>query len=480
MRSRRSLMRRAGVGALLAAGLVLGSAALAQQGTGMRAVLGFSQGFSADTNRRLQTADPGRSLVSTTALSFGLRSETRTELFRLDSALNARAFDLPDEGRGLRLDNPGVSAAYRRDGARSGIALNASISRDRLRFRRPLEDFLVTVPVLDEEGLPVVDEAGEPVFEEIIVLPEDEDALIGQGRRLRASVSGRLDLGRGGPVLTTLTAGRTVLRYTGAPTRFDTTRDSLGVTTRLRLSPVTTGRVQLAFTRFDAEDAVRTQRDRIRLRFGVRHELSQVLVLDANFGPSWVITRLREPGTRSERRGLDGDLSLAYSLPNGTIGLSLAAITEQGGTRRSVSLSRSLDLPRGAFSGSIGLTRNVDGTTRTTGRLSYRHDLPNGSLSVQATQDFATTIEDETVAFTAVSVGYTHAINSVSGLSLSARYLARDEDRASFTATYRRALTADWNLNLGYRFDTVDQTAGRVRNHGVFLNVSRSFDFGIF
>ena len=479
MRKLRSRANRAGIGVLLAAGVLVGSAALAQQGTGMRAVLGFSQGFSADTNRNLSAADPGRSLVSTTNLRFGLRSETRTEQFRLDSGFNARLFDLPDEGRGLRLGSPNLSASYRRDGARSGLALNASFSRDRLRFRRPLEDFLISVPIIDEDGLPVLDDEGEPVFEDIIVLPEDEEALIGQGRRSRVSLGGRLDLGRGGPVGTTLTASRTTLRHSDAPTRTDTTRDQFGVTTRLRVSPVTTGRIQLSFSRFEAEDAVRTQRDRIGLRFGIRHEFSRVLVLNASLGPSWIITRQRIPDTREERRGLDGNLSLTYSLPNGTIGLSLGATTDQDGTRRSLNLSRSLDLPRGALSGSVGVTRDADGQQRATSRLNYRHNLPTGNLSVQASRDFATNVDDETEAFTALSVGYNHTINSVSSLSLSARYLARTDDRASFTATYRHALTRDWSLNMGYRFDAVERTAGRTRNHGVFLNLSRSFEFGL-
>ena len=472
-------MGRAGIGALAAAGLVVGSAALAQ-GTGMRAVFGVSQGFTADTNRRLEASDPGRSLAATTGLSFGLRSETRTELFTLDSGVNARAFDLPGEGRGLRFDSPNLRAAYRRDGARSGIALNAVISRTPLRFQRPLEDFLISVPVVDEEGLPVVDDEGEPVFEDIIVLPEDEDALIGQGRLTRLNLGGRLDLGRGGPIGTTLTASRRELRYSDAPGRFDSTRDTLGMSTRLRLSPITTGRLQLTFSRFDAEDLVRTQRDRIGLRFGVRHELSQVLVVDASLGPSWIITRERTPDTREERRGLDGDLSLTYSRPNGTIGLSLGAVTDEDGTRRSISLNRSLNLPRGSLSGSIGATRDAAGDTRATGELNYRHNLPDGTLSVQARRGFAINIDDETEEFTALSVGYTHTINSVSSLALSGRYLARTEDRASFTATYSRELTPDWGLNMGYRFDAIERGTGRVRNHGVFLTVSRSFDFSLF
>jgi hypothetical protein len=479
MRNSRSRAVRAGIGAAFAAGLLASVPALAQQGTGMRAVFGFSQGFTADTNRELAPSNPGSSLVSTTGLSFGLRSETRTEQFSLQGQLNARLFDVPNDSRRFRFTGPNLSASYRRDAANSGIALSASYNSDSLAFRRPIDDFLVSLPVVDDTGLPVLDEAGEPTFVDVIILPEDEAALLGSGTRTAGSLSGRIDLGREGPIGFTGTASRRTLRYSVPASGNDSTFDQLGLTLRLRLSPITTGRIVFTASRFDAEDAVRTLRDRIGLRFGVRHEFSQVLVLDASLGPSRVITRERTPGTRRVSSGLDGDIGLTRSLRNGTVGLSLSAITDENGTRRSFRLNRALDLPRGALSGSIGLARNAVGEQRTVGQLTYRHDMPTGTLSLRANRDFGINIDDEVEAFTSLSVDYNHAINSLSSFNLGARYLARTDDSATVTATYRRALTPDWNLNMGYRFDSIDRAAGRTINHGVFLNISRSIDFGL-
>lgn len=475
----RPLAGRVGLGVLLASGFLLGSAALAQQGTGIRAVFGVSQGFSADTNRTLAFADPGRSLVSTTNLNFGLRSETRTQQFSIQGQVAARLFDVPDDTRRFRFGSPDLSTSYRRDGANSGLSLSGRISRDNLRFLRPIDDFVIGVPLLDDAGLPVLDDAGEPIEVDVVVLPEEEGDLFGGGTRTRTDLSGRLDLGREGPLGLTVTASRQALRYADAPTESDRTRQQLGLDARLRLSPVTTGRVRLNFSRFDAEDALRTQRDRIGLRIGVRHAFSQRLVLDASLGPSRVVTRDRATGARRESRGIDGDIGLTYDLLNGTVGLSLAAVTNEDGTRRSLSVNRALDLPRGAISGAVGVARTAQGRTRATGRLDYRHELPRGALSLQARRDFAVNVDDEVEAFTSLVLGYDHAINSISSFGVDARYLSRTEDRASLTATYRRALTRDWNLNMGYRFDSIDRTAGRVTNHGVFLNLSRSFDFGL-
>jgi hypothetical protein len=465
--------------------MLAGSAVLAQEGGGMRAVLGFTQGFSADSNRDLVPGSSGRSLVSNTNLSFGLRSETRTQQLRLESAAGVRFFDIRGERRNVRFSDPEVTGSYRWDGARAGVVLNGRYAREDLRFLRTLADFVELVPVLDQDGLPVLDDEGAPMLEDVIILPEDPDDLIGRGTRTLTSLSARFDFGRDGPIGTTLTVDHRALRYSGGATDADNTRTSLGLETRLRVSPVTTGQVRLAFSRFEAEDAIRLQRDRIGLRLGLQHEVSEVLEISGGVGPSRVVSRNRVDGTREVRSGIDGDLSATYSLRNGTIGLRLSAVTDESGARRGISLNRSLELPRGSLSGSIGMTRAADGERLTTARLNYRHVLARGSLSLQLIRDFGVDERDETTAFTGLTAGYEHTINRVSSLGLNARYLSRDAgDEASLVATYRQALTPDWNLNLGYRYDLSERSflgigTRRASNHGLFLNLSRSFDIGL-
>ena len=450
----------------------------------MRAVFGITQGFSADSNRDLVPGRSARSLVSTTNLSFGLRSETRVQQFRLESEAGVRFFDIRGERRQIQFSDPEVSASYRRDGARAGLELRARYAREDLRFLRTLDDLVETVPVLDPDGFPVFDDTGAPVLEDVVVLPEDADDLIGRGTRALIDLSARIDFGRDGPVATTFTADHRALRYSGGATDADTKRTSFGVESRLRLSPVTTGQLRFSFSRFEAEDAVRLQRDRIGLRLGLQHEFSKNLEVNVGIGPSRVVTRNRADGTREVRSGIDGDLSATYSLRNGTIGVRLNSVTDEDGSRRSISLDRSLELPRGSLSGSIGLTRVADGERLTTARLDYRHVLPRGSFTVQFNRGFGVDARDETQSFTGLTAGYEHTINRVSSLGLNARYLSRDEgDEASLVATYRHALTPDWNLNLGYRYDLRERDfAGigtrRVNNHGVFLNLSRSIDIG--
>jgi hypothetical protein len=469
--------RASGLGLAFAVFMLVGSAVLAQEDGGRRAVFGITQGFSADSNRDLVPGRSAHSFASTTNLRFGLRSETRTEQFRLETGAGLRFFGIRGERHQVQFSDPEVSASYRRDGARAGLLLSGRYVREDLRFLRTLDDLVESVPVLDDQGVPIP--------EDVIILPENPGDLIGRGTRTLTDLSARFDFGRDGPIASTLTADYRALRYSDGATDPDNTRTSLGAETRLRVSPVTIGQLRLSFSRFEAEDEVRLQRDRIGMRFGLQQELSKVLEVTVGVGPSRVITRNRIDGSRDVRSGIDGDVSATYNLPSGTIGLRLSIVTDEDGARRSISLLRNLELPRGSLSGSLGLTRAADGERLTTARLDYRHLLPRGSLSVQFNRDFGVDARDETQVFTGLTASYEHTINRVSSLGLNARYLSRDlGDEASLVATYRRALTPDWNMNLGYRYDLRERDfAGigtrRVNNHGIFLNLSKSIDIGL-
>jgi hypothetical protein len=232
--------RGLGLGLALALSMSAGSA-LAQDGSGMRAVLGVTQGFAADSNRDPVPGGGARSFVSTTNLSFGLRSETRAQLIQLESVAGIRFSDIRGERRQVGFSDPELRGTYRWDGARAGLLLSGRYAREDLRFLRTLDDLVERIPVLGPDGLPVFGDDGLPVLEDVIILPDDPSAFIGRGTRALADLNARLDLGRGGPIATTLTVDHRSLRYSGGATDADSTRTSLGAESRLRLSPVTTG-----------------------------------------------------------------------------------------------------------------------------------------------------------------------------------------------------------------------------------------------
>lgn len=481
-RTRPGKRRTALIAGAVAATFGLGAAgfdAMAQEGgpSGIRLSFGIDQRFSHDSNRELSVPRVGSTTAATTRLNFGLTSETRSQLLSFSAGTNARAARLPGGTTETTLDEPRYSLSYSRESARAALNLSANYSSDRIRFLRPLDDFVTEL--LDPDGNPVLDPDGEPIL--IIDLPDDFDDLEGVGRRTFTNLNGRLVLGRGGPLVTTLSAGLQERRYTDAsPGLTDTQRANVAASFAARLTPTTSGTLRLSFERFENDNIAQTRRDSTRISLGFSHAVSEILSVNASIGPSRIETR--QSGVTTRRDGLDGALGLTYALPNGSIGANLTARTNQDGTRTSFNISRSLALPRASVSGSLGVTRSPDGDLFTTAALSYRQPLPRGNFSLALNRGIGRDANDNDVARTALSMGLSHQINALSSVNFNASLASRDDgsdDRASLGATYRQQFTQDWGVNLGYRYDTRDRAGGRAENHGVFLSVSRNFEIGL-
>jgi hypothetical protein len=86
---------------------------------------------------------------------------------------------------------------------------------------------------------------------------------------------------------------------------------------------------------------------------------------------------------------------------------------------------------------------------------------------------------------TQASVGYDYQINSLSSVGISANFaeLARsggpqlnDTTRSDLRATYRYALTRDWQLSTGYEYRIRDEDdIGEATSNRIFLTLQRSF-----
>lgn len=451
--------------------------AVAQDGRGIRLSFGIDQQFSHDSNLDLDLPRVGSTTASTTRLTFGLSSETRTERLFFSAGTTAILERGPSGDTTTTFDLPRYNLSYSRESARSLVSISGSYTTDLISFLRPLDDFLTEL--LDPDGNPVLGPDDEPIL--IIDIPEDLDELQGEGRREVTRLNGRLVLGRDGPLVTTLTAGLQDFRYVDAsPNLTDTQRYNVAAAFTARLSPVTSASLSLGLEQFRDDNLAQTRRETGRIRVGISHAVSEALSFNVLIGPTRVETR--EFGVTTREEGIDGNIGLSYDLPNGSIGANLTAVTDQDGTRTSFSVNRSMELPRGSLSGSLGITRDADGDTLPIGTLSYRHPLPSGNFSISLTQGFFRDASDDSVARTALAMGYSHDINSLSSLNLRAAISVRDDgtdDRASLGATYRHEFTQDWGVNLGYRYDTRDQGSGRAENHGVFLSLSRSFETGL-
>ena len=195
----------------ISAGTVLAQSQ--QVPSGIQMTLDVIQRFSAGDNLSREQNPSGDSVLSTTELTFGVTSETRTQSLSLDIGADVRIGDLPDEGGSVsEITNPFAVFSYAQRAANTTLGFDFSFREIDLR------DDVVTL--LDLETL------------------ETSDLVIDNGTRRQTDADLRFSMGVGGPVETNLR-----LRWTARD--YDSTNASLVDQDRLAFD----GSVRLAATR---------------------------------------------------------------------------------------------------------------------------------------------------------------------------------------------------------------------------------------
>lgn len=457
---RRPILRLAAVGVLALPILP----AIAQEEGGLRMRFGLEQRLEYADNLALELPAEGATAVSSTRLSFNLSSETRTERLALNVGAALKLVDGPD-GRDAGLGDPRLELSYAREAANATFGFDAHYRSSEVDFLRPLEDFI------NDDG--------------VIELPEDIDDLTGTGDRADYGINTAIELGTAAPLGLALSAGLNRLDYSNVSNAdlVDIRRARVKATVKLRFSEITQGRIGLNHARYEAKDAEETLRETTSLEVGLARELSARAVLDTMLGYSIVDTE--EFGITTRTDGLTGRIGLDYAMPNGTLTSEITARTNQDGTRLGLSFGRSLDLPAGALSVNIGLTKPEGGDTAVIGSLFWLHELPDGQITARVGRTVSTTNQDTEKLSTLVALGYDHEITALSGLAVDFIYAVTDGtgtdpavDRGSLTASYRHALTTDWDMNFGLAHRMREEAgAGRAKSQSVFVSLSRDFDF---
>ncbi|KIC35679.1 hypothetical protein [Leisingera sp. ANG-M7] len=432
-------------------------AAAGDSGTEM--VFGFSQGLEANDNLDLDPVSLGSTVFTSTELSFGLTKRTPLDRFGLLASGVLRGASGPGTQSGL--DDQTLELSYGRLGADAEFKAEAGYRQTNIEFLEPLDN------ITDEDGQ--------------IDLPPDLDRLDGTGNRERYAAGVALELGREAPVGASFRADYLGLRYsdTSDADLFDSDRSEAETELRFRLSPVAVARLGLGYGLYEAEDEEQTRRDTSRGYAGLSVELSPVLRLDANAGYAAIDTR--EFGVTTRSSGLEALLRLERDMPNGTVTAEAEQYVTDDGTIRTLTAGRSLELPAGTLSATLGAADSDLGRSEIIGSLAWSQDLPRGGINAQLRRWVDFDEDDGNVLRTALLLDYVHEINGLSSIGLKAGYTVTDEaggstDRASFTAEYSYALTEDWSLKTGYRYRMREELAeARAQSHAVFVSIGRDF-----
>ena len=268
------------------------------------------------------------------------------------------------------------------------------------------------------------------------------------------------------------------------PDLVDSRNRSLGVTARLRFSPVTQGTLSVSRSNSEIENADNTEKQTTSYRFGVSHELRRGLSLNANLGYSETEKTESSVTTMTDVSSLS--IGASQDLVNGAI-FGNVKFSSDDNDRVSLTFGRSMELPDGSLSASVTAINDTGSGTKFLGNLNYSKDLPRGGFNVGLSQSLTTNNDDEDVKFSRLGVGFNQSINSVSRINLSMNVArtqadagsgAGEKTRGDISASYTQELAEDWNMSVGYRHRAFSETGTSAESDSVFLTLTKNIALG--
>lgn len=457
-------MKKAGLrigatGCALCVGWV-GLVAQAQDQGGLVATIDIFQGVEITDNEDFVADPDGTSAIAQTRLGFGLTSETRSERFSFQASGEFDfGFFAQQDGFDAEVNDPSVSLFYERRSARAAVTAQGSVSQS------------------DVSSL-----TGD--------LSDPSSLVLDTGTRLRFSTALSAQSGIDGPLTLGATLSYSGLDYSGTtnPTLVDETRRGIALSFGAQVSPVAELTGNLSFERFDADNAVDTQRDTTRASLGVIYAINPSLTADARIGTTRVETTETVGLARLSviEDGPTFGFGLTRQLRDGQIEVDLDRSISSTGARDTLSLGRDIDLRNGQFAVSIGLSDSDGVDPSILLGLRYGNELPGGILSFSLSQVAFTDDDSNQLVTTRATMGFARELNAVSDLSAGVSFSQNDYltgtesdvERVTVSLTYSRALTDDWDLRAGVehaRRTTVGEPL--VRENKVFFGIDRSFAF---
>lgn len=423
---------------------------------GIRFLFGISTDLRAHDNRDLDPISAGPTVRSDTTLSFGIQSETRRHKLALNFDGTFRVEEAPSTGTTAEFVNPGVDLSYNLQGGDAQFSFDASYDRSEV------------------DGLSFLDPDN----------PDPADLINDDGYRnvLRGAVS--LELGRTAPLGFVLDLSRSDTRYSGTsdPGLFDSVTDNVTGTAIFRFSQVTEGTLTAGVTQYRAQDPTATTRETYRLSFGISHELSDNTTIEASVGGRQIddsVTGITSSG--------EAAFAITHALPRGSVGASLDTELTIAGQKTTAELQRSFVFPTGALDVSLGVVDAEGADLQWIGSLNYSRELARGEVTASLARRISVNTDADVQRTTTAALGLSQMLNEQSSLGFNLDYsdisgvgggAITDRQTGSFSASYTRALTEDWDLTAGYeRRYSNEAGTGVAWDNAVFVTLGRDFSF---
>ena len=434
----------------------LASPAFSQAEPGAVGTLTFSQGLEVSDNPTLSALSSDTVITSRTALGFGYRSETTTQVFTFDiGAEYVKDFDSSSTDDS-EIENANARVEYTRENANSLFSLFAAYRESELE-------------------------------DEVVATGIGSDVLVIDSGTLKVSSAGiRYELGTDeSPFGLNFGIEYSDRDYTDTvdPDLEDTQVLSVDALARFQISPTTAVRARVGQTREDQEDATDTQITDTYYGLGLEGETGGGISYTADVLFDETET---DDGAVTSEDGVGIELSVVQDRNNGSIGATVTSRIDESGRRTAASIRRDIELALGGLGFSIGVVdQEDDDSLRYTAGLDYTRETRRGLFTASLSQTPGTS-DGDAFLNTEFSLNYSADINDVSGWSAGVSYFEAnelsgtdDDSRTSASIAYRRDITDEWGMNAGLTHTRVDEAGvGDRSRNTLFFNVQRDISFG--
>ena len=422
---------------------------------GMIARLDITQRLQFSSNPDL-AANGASDTFGRTILGFSLESVTREQRFTLTAGSNI------DEGRSgkpnIDVTNSNLSLAYARETRNARFSADFSYRQSDISSSFSVEEF-------GQDGN---------------VLIQD------RGKRKNFAYGLGIAVGQEAPIGASIRWSHRELKYSGTtnPRLLNSQTDDFSGQIDFRIDPRITASLTGRKIYFDVTGAGVD-----RETTGIGAQLNLVVTPISTVNMSLSYDKIERSGTQTgANSGLSGGSGWSREMPNGTLGLSYRSdvASNQDGRRSVLTLSRSLDLPRGALSAQVGLTGAGSLGTNPLVSLSYNHEFPTAALGISVSQSLTTDNNNNEEINTTLRANYNREINDMSSFGLSGSVFdsnelsatGNDAQRIDLSVTYRHDLPRDFGLvgGITHSRSSEDGRSDRSSNT-VFVGLQRSFDW---
>jgi len=443
----------------------VGLAAVGQQtgtGTGLSVTLDYLSSLRHDDNLRLTDPSLGSTTWWENTLILGVVNQTPDSILSFDLSGLYRIANEPIIGTESSFSDPFTQLAYQRDRANSQLRLLAFYRERDLAFNRSLTDINLD-GVIDASD--VVGTVGDEV-----------------------DTRGSLDwqTGLNDPLGFGFSYNRSERRYQNTidPSLFDNRYDDYTATTTLQISPVLQGNLSVNYRDFVADDTVRTDRNTTTVSTGATYNVSSVTDVSASIGYSRVDDTQRATNTNDVTEDFVWSFGWNKALPDGSADVFLDQTFGVNGARTNATFGRTYQRVNQVFSFNAGFTRGPFDEVTPIGQINYSYQLSNSRIGAAIQRRVGTSTQSVETRETTAFLTYDYLINPLSALSFSIDYIDQEDEgtgpsnprqRGTFSASYSRAITRDWAVNVGYQYEMDDQSGFKADSNSVFLTLGRRF-----